>query len=126
MYHLSEAKDGQDALGKFNNQTTDIMFVDWNMPNMSGIKLVRTLRGRPGKRVPIVMITTEGTMGKVEEALNDGGVDSYVVKPFTVDIIKQKLTPLFEKLTAERQKPAGFLGSSRTSSLNQSNNHRRK
>ncbi len=110
-FTFTEAKDGQDALSKFNpDGGTDIMFVDWNMPNMTGIELIRAVRSSQKSHVPIVMITTEGTMGKVEEALDNNGADSYVVKPFTTDIIRQKLEPLFEKMSDARTKPEGFFG----------------
>lgn len=105
---FAEAKDGLDALTKFNPETIDIVFADWNMPNMSGIDMVKQMRTLPGRRVPIVMVTTEGTMARLEEALNQGGVDSYIVKPFTTDIIQKKLEPLFDKMAEARQKPQGF------------------
>jgi two-component system chemotaxis response regulator CheY len=108
---FTEAVDGVDGLEKFDPDATDILFVDWNMPNMTGIEMVRKVRASQKHHVPIVMVTTEGTMGKVQEALDKGGVDSYVVKPFTVDVLKKKLTPLFEKLAAARSKKSGgFFG----------------
>ena len=91
-------------------QKIDIFFVDWNMPNMNGIDLVMKVRQVQARHVPIVMVTTEGTMGKVEEALDKGGVDCYIVKPFTQDIMKQKLAPLFQRLQtpAPQKKTGGF------------------
>jgi two-component system chemotaxis response regulator CheY len=105
---FTEATDGADALTKFNPELVDIIFVDWNMPKMSGIDFVRQIRATQKTHVPIVMITTESTMAKVEEALDRAGVDSYVCKPFTVDVLKQKLAPLFEKLAAQRGKGGFF------------------
>lgn len=105
---FTEAEDGLVALNKFDPKTMDMIFVDWNMPNMSGIDLVRKIRETQQQHIPIVMITTEGTMGKVEEALDSAGVDGYVVKPFTVEVLTSKLTPLFEKLAAARQNSKGF------------------
>ena len=110
LFTFTEAKDGKDALEKFKPEAVDIIFVDWNMPNMTGIELVMAIRGSQKEHIPIVMITTESTMGKVEEALNLGGVDCYVVKPFTTDVIRQKLEPLFEKMAQARKKPEGFFG----------------
>lgn len=108
-FSFTEAGDGVDALSKIDAKPVDIMFVDWNMPNMNGIDLVMKVRQQQAKHIPIVMVTTEGTMGKVEEALNKGGVDCYIVKPFTQDIMKQKLTPLFQRLEAPApQKAGGF------------------
>ena len=105
---FTEAVDGQDALTKFDPKVIQMMFVDWNMPNMSGIDLVRKIRETAPSHVPIVMITTEGTMGRVEEALDQCGVDGYVIKPFTVEVLRKKLEPLFEKLLNSQKKPKGF------------------
>ena len=105
---FTEAVDGQDALTKFDPDVIKLMFVDWNMPNMTGIELVRKIRETAPSHVPIVMITTEGTMGRVEEALDQCGVDGYVVKPFTVDVLQKKLEPIFDKLSAAQAKSQGF------------------
>lgn len=107
---FTEAVDGQDALAKFDAQTIQMMFVDWNMPNMTGIELVRKIRETAPSHVPIVMITTEGTMGRVEEAMDQCGVDGYVIKPFTVEALQKKLAPLFEKIQSAPKKSKGFFG----------------
>ena len=109
-FMFTEAVDGQDALAKFDPKVIKIMFVDWNMPNMTGIELVRKIRETAPTHVPIVMITTEGTMGRVEEALDQCGVDGYVVKPFTVEVLQKKLGPLFEKIQDSQKKSKGFFG----------------
>jgi len=54
------------------------------------------------------MVTTESTMARIEEALDQVGVDSYVCKPFTTDVLRQKLAPLFEKLAESATKKGGF------------------
>ncbi len=105
-----EACDGADALTKFDPETTGMMFVDWNMPNMNGVDLVRRIRSSQKAHVPIVMITTEGTVEKVEEALDSAGADCFVVKPFTADILRKKLEPLFEKLAQDAAPKKGFFG----------------
>ncbi len=109
-FSFVEAVDGLDALEKFDPKAIDIAFVDWNMPNMSGIDFVRKIRETSKEHVPVVMITTEGTMGKVEEALDEAGVDSYVVKPFTAEILQKKLDSLFAKLAEGGKKSKGFFG----------------
>jgi two-component system, chemotaxis family, chemotaxis protein CheY len=109
QFEFTEATDGEDALAKFNPETIDLVLVDWNMPKMNGVDFVRKVRALGCKRrVPIVMVTTENTMGKVEEALNDAGADSYICKPFTADVLKQKLGPLFEKMAAPAPKVGFF------------------
>jgi two-component system, chemotaxis family, chemotaxis protein CheY len=108
QFTFTEAGDGLEALERFDSKKTDMIFVDWNMPNMSGIDFVRKLRATEKRHVPIVMITTEGTMGKVEEALDDAGADSYVVKPFTAEILQRKLERLFGELGKTKKKSKGF------------------
>lgn len=111
QFMFVEAKDGLDALTKFNPETTEMIFVDWNMPNMNGLDFVKKVREIQTRHVPVVMVTTEGTMGKVEEALNDAKVDCFVVKPFTPEVLQKKLTPLFDKLSQEATAaaaPKGF------------------
>ncbi len=80
-FDFTEAVDGLDALEKFDPKKTEMLFVDWNMPNMSGIDFIKEVRKIEKDHIPAVMITTEGTMGKVEQAMEEANVDSFVVKP---------------------------------------------
>ena len=81
-----EAEDGVDALAKFNPSEIHIAFVDWNMPNMTGVDFVRKVRAMGNADdIPMVMVTSEKSMGKVQEALDEAGADSYLCKPFTVE-----------------------------------------
>ena len=85
-----EAEDGLQALEKF---TPDISFVitDWNMPTMSGIQFARTLRGHAnGKTVPILMVTTRSAREDIAAAV-EAGVSGYLVKPFTPQMLKEKI-----------------------------------
>jgi len=107
-FRFLESADGLEALKQFKSNKVDVAFVDWNMPNMNGIDLVNQIRSKEKHHVPIVMVTTEGTMGKVEEALDQAGVDSYIVKPFTTDMLKKKLGPLFQKLLESKVGHKGF------------------
>jgi two-component system, chemotaxis family, chemotaxis protein CheY len=107
QFTFSEAKDGLDALTVFDPQKVQMIFVDWNMPNMNGIDFVKKVRSAEKSHVPVVMITTESTMGKVEEALDQAGVDCFIVKPFTTEVLQKKLTPLFDKLS-DPKKAEGF------------------
>jgi two-component system chemotaxis response regulator CheY len=102
-FAFTEAEDGADALDKFNPRKTDILFLDWNMPNMSGIDLVKRIRSQHAKRrVPIVMVTTEKLTGKMEEAL-ECGADCFISKPFTPDKLAKIISPLLEEITAAKQ-----------------------
>ncbi len=106
-FEFTEAQDGSDALGKFNPGDTDIVFVDWNMPKMSGIDFVRKVRGmQSAGQIPIVMVTSEKTIWKIKYALNVAGVNSYICKPFTVDDMKRQLGKLIEEISNSIQKPA--------------------
>jgi two-component system chemotaxis response regulator CheY len=87
-----EAVSGKDGLDKFLDGNFGIILSDWNMPEMDGLEFVAKVR-RVDKRVKIIMITTEGTMGKLESAL-DQGVDEYVVKPFTPETLDRKIKKL--------------------------------
>lgn len=96
---LVEAADGVEALSKFQSASDiNVILSDWNMPNMDGLTFVKKVREKD-KQVIIVMITTEGTMGKMEEALEEG-VDNYVVKPFKADDLGRKLKRAFGRLAA--------------------------
>lgn len=87
-----EAGDGNQALDKVNTDgDLDLILLDWNMPNMSGIEFVKTLRSlNLSKRIPVVMVTTEGSDAKVSEA-KASGADGYLTKPFTADQLRDTL-----------------------------------
>jgi two-component system chemotaxis response regulator CheY len=103
-FQFTEAGDGVEALKKFSPKRFDILFVDWNMPNMSGIEFVRAVRtaGKP-YHVPIVMVTAECTMGRIEDALDGAGADAYIVKPFTGADLRRHLSPVIEGIEERRR-----------------------
>ena len=91
--NYDEAEDGVAAWKLFqDNNNYDVVLTDWNMPNMNGLELVKTIRS-VDKKIPIVMITTEGGKGEVITALK-AGVNNYIVKPFSADVLKEKLDGL--------------------------------
>ncbi len=91
---IIEAENGTDALEKLAGKEIDLVVTDWNMPEMNGAELVKTLRSIPEyAEVPIVMITTRGMKDDVMTAMKLG-VNGYVVKPFTPDVLKQKLASI--------------------------------
>ncbi|TVQ51821.1 MAG: response regulator [Phycisphaerales bacterium] len=91
-----EACDGQDALSKVNAFNPDLILVDWNMPNMDGITFVKTYRAQ-GKKTPIIMVTTEAEKTRVVEAIQ-AGVNNYVVKPFTPEVLSARVNETMEKV----------------------------
>ncbi|MCB9248074.1 MAG: response regulator [Ignavibacteriales bacterium] len=87
-----EAQDGKDALDKLVSDT-EINFVitDWNMPVMSGLELTKAIRSADStKALPILMVTTRGVKEDIVQALQ-AKVSNYVVKPFTPQILKDKI-----------------------------------
>ena len=89
-----EACDGKEALKVLEDRTVSLVLSDINMPNMDGIELLRALRADPQWRnIPVVLITTEGGQGRVEEAA-ELGATSYVRKPFNADQLRDKLAAL--------------------------------
>lgn len=94
-----EAADGIQALEVMTTNRIDILFLDWNLPHLDGPEVVKRLRhNRMTANIPIVMVTSERSMGKVMQALDESEVDGYVVKPFTADELRQRLGPLFDDL----------------------------
>lgn len=91
---ILEAGDGLEALERLKGNKVDLVLSDINMPNMDGIELLTKMRASPDwKKIPVVMITTEGSQQKVLEAV-DLGAAGYVRKPFTADQIKEKIVGL--------------------------------
>ena len=89
---VQEAEDGRQALDVLEKESPlDIALVDWNMPVMNGYDFVKAVReNRDYDELRLMMVTTENEMSKVLDALN-AGADEYVMKPFTKEIIVDKL-----------------------------------
>jgi len=87
---IEEACDGQDALSKVGAFAPELLLVDWNMPNMDGLTFVKEYR-KNDKETPIIMVTTESERSRVVEAIK-AGVNNYVVKPFTPDVLSQRIS----------------------------------
>ena len=95
---ISSAPDGQAALEIINQKQFDLVLCDWRMPRMSGIDFVRTVRQQPPSKnsfVNIIMITGNAEISQVIEA-RDVGVNDYIVKPFTVRDLCNKIINLIE------------------------------
>ncbi len=87
-----EASDGRDALAKLNaDDSINFVITDWNMPDVSGLELVKAIRtnAKYGS-IPILMVTTRGLKEDIIEAL-DAKVNNYIVKPFTPQILREKI-----------------------------------
>ncbi len=96
-FEYIEATDGEDALEKFS-EDIQIIFLDWNMPRMTGVEFSKAIRKKENtEHIPIIMVTAEKSMGKVDTALNDGGANAYVTKPFTADQVYKVLSRYIDK-----------------------------
>jgi len=87
-----EGADGVEGWNQMNsNPDIDMLITDWNMPEMNGLELVKKVRADERfKDLPIIMVTTEGGKAEVITALK-AGVNNYIVKPFTPQVLKEKL-----------------------------------
>ena len=89
-----EAGDGAAALEILKKQRVGLVLSDINMPNMDGLELLRHIKANEEwRKLPVIMITTEGAAAKVKEAV-ELGATGYVRKPFTAEQIKEKLAGL--------------------------------
>ncbi|MBL9119904.1 MAG: response regulator [Phycisphaerae bacterium] len=95
---LEEAQDGQDALSKLGAFRPELILCDWNMPNLDGLEFVKQARSR-GCTAPIIMVTTESEKTKVVTAIR-AGVNNYVVKPFTQEVLAARITETLSKVKA--------------------------
>jgi two-component system chemotaxis response regulator CheY len=88
-----EAGDGLEALRVLDGiAAPDVVLVDWNMPNMTGIDLVTEVRKNPAwDAMKVVMVTTASDLVRVQAALGQGA-NEYVLKPFTPQTLSEKLT----------------------------------
>jgi two-component system chemotaxis response regulator CheY len=91
-FEVDEAENGLQGLDRLKkNGNIDLVLVDWNMPEMDGISFVRAVRADATyAELPLMMITTNVELSEVSRAL-EAGVNEYIMKPFTVDILKEKL-----------------------------------
>jgi two-component system chemotaxis response regulator CheY len=91
-FEVTEAANGRDALDVLKGMATaDLVLVDWNMPEMDGISFVRAVRADPGyATLPLLMVTTNTELSQVSTAL-EAGANEYIMKPFTRDMIREKL-----------------------------------
>ncbi len=91
-----EADDGSSAMNLLKTEKVDLIISDWNMPQMSGIELLKSVRTTDGlKDIPFLMVTAEGQKENVIEAVKNR-VNNYIVKPFTPETLMEKITKIFE------------------------------
>lgn len=89
--NVDEANDGSEALQKLRQHSYGLVVSDWNMEPMTGIQLLREVRGDDKlKHIPFIMVTAESKSENVITA-KEAGVSNYIVKPFTAETLKAKL-----------------------------------
>ena len=94
--NVDEADDGVTALPKIQQNTYDVVLLDWNMPQMSGLELLKAIRSDPNsKNIPVLMVTAEALKDNIVAAAQ-AGVNDYLVKPFTAAVLEEKLKKILK------------------------------
>jgi two-component system chemotaxis response regulator CheY len=98
-YHdITEADDGVTAMPLLISQDFDFLVTDWNMPGMDGLTLLRKVRSNDKlSKIPVLMVTAEAKRDQIVVAAN-AGVNGYIVKPFTAETLKNKITSIYQRL----------------------------
>lgn len=95
--HLSEAEDGAEALRKLESGRFQFVVSDWNMPNMSGLELLKSVRNSEHlKHLPFLLVTAEARRENIVEAAH-AGADGYIVKPFTSVTLREKVEAIYSR-----------------------------
>ena len=100
------AANGREALERLATEPVDVVITDWYMPEMNGLDFVKILRTTPAtSHLPIMIVTANAASDDIQHAL-ELGVKGYILKPFTVDTMKDKIDALVAQLPRDAQ-PAG-------------------
>jgi two-component system chemotaxis response regulator CheY len=95
--NLFYAEDGKQALRRLAETPIQLVILDWDMPNVTGIEVLREMRNNADwKDIPVCMVTAEAHRENVMEAIKIG-VTNYVVKPFTPQTLEKKLIQVLSK-----------------------------
>jgi two-component system chemotaxis response regulator CheY len=96
--NVTEAEDGVAAMSVLKSTKIDFVISDWNMPNMTGIELLRAVRSDNDlAAMPFLMVTAESLKANVVEAVK-AGVSNYIVKPFTAEVLGEKIDKILENI----------------------------
>ncbi len=96
--NVEEADDGKTALPILQQGHIEFLITDWNMPGMTGIDLLKTVRADASlAQIPVLMVTAEAKREQIIAAAQ-AGVNGYVVKPFTAAVLKEKIDKIFERI----------------------------
>ena len=93
---IVQAGDGVEGLAALEaNPDVGLVLSDWNMPNLNGLDFLKKIRETRGKDLPVVMVTTEAEKSNVIIAIK-AGANNYIVKPFTPDVLAEKVGPFIK------------------------------
>jgi two-component system chemotaxis response regulator CheY len=93
--NIIEAEDGTKALSILESQSVDFVITDWNMPQMSGLDLLKAIRAnKDRKNIPVLMVTAEAMQENIIAAAQ-AGVNNYIVKPFDAKTLADKINKIF-------------------------------
>jgi two-component system chemotaxis response regulator CheY len=94
--NIDEAENGQEALQKLRSDTFGCVVSDWNMPVMTGIDMLRAIKADEKlKAIPVLIVTGKAQQSNLVEAVQ-AGASNYIVKPFTVETMQEKLGNIFK------------------------------
>ena len=94
--NIIEAESGAAALDALQTQNIDFVITDWNMPNMNGLELLKAIRTNDKlQNIPVLMVTAEALKDNVIEAVKVG-VNGYIVKPFTAEMLKERIDAILD------------------------------
>ena len=99
--NVDEAEDGAAALRKLQNGNFDFIVSDWNMPNMDGLTMLQNVRANEAlRKIPVLMVTAEAKKENIVAAAQ-AGASGYIVKPFTVATLEEKLKKIFQNMESK-------------------------
>lgn len=96
--NIMEADNGEAALAVLKSHKIDFVISDWNMPVMTGLELLKAVRADADiNKTPFLMVTAEALKENVVAAVK-AGVSNYIVKPFTAEVLNEKIEKIIEKI----------------------------
>jgi len=93
--NVEDAADGSNALEKLKSEVFDLVITDWNMPKLSGLDLLKTIRADDKmKKIPVLMVTSVDEKDNVIQAVQ-AGINDYILKPISAEVLKNKIDKIF-------------------------------
>ncbi|MBM4020495.1 MAG: response regulator [Planctomycetes bacterium] len=102
-FTFTEARNARDGIVRLDPLGTNVVFLEWEGPQGMNLEFVRKVRAKQRRHIPVVVVTTDAELVRLEQSADDGGVDYYLLRPFTLVSIRQKLAPFITRLTAQNK-----------------------